>query len=80
MYPTKHIMDNEVSELLKDNIQDEFKLKLVPPGCHRWNVAEVSIKTFKDNFIAILEGLPDSSQIPPQSDCVVNSCHRQNSH
>ncbi len=53
-------MDNKVSEVLKDTIQDDCKLELVPPGCHQQNVAGVAIKTFKEHFIAILAGLPDS--------------------
>ena len=44
--PKKHVMDNEVSEALKEVIEKECKLELVPPGCHRRNVAEVAIKTF----------------------------------
>ncbi len=53
-------MDNEVSEVLKDTIQDDCKLKLVPPGYHSQNVAEVAIKTFKERFITILAGLLES--------------------
>ena len=56
--PTKHVMDNEVSEALREVIEKECQLKLVPPGCHRRNVAEVAIKYFKQHFIAILAGLP----------------------
>ena len=29
--PQKHTMDNEVSELLREMIEKEFKLELVPP-------------------------------------------------
>ena len=57
---TKHIMDNKVSEALKEAIEDKCKLELVPPGCHQRNFAEVAIKTFKEHFIAILAGLPQS--------------------
>ena len=43
--PKKHIMDNEVSENMKNIIRDDCKmeLELVPPGCHRRNAAEVAI-------------------------------------
>ena len=33
---------------------------MVPPDCHRRNIAEVAIKTIKAHFIAILAGLPKS--------------------
>ena len=58
--PKKHVMDNEVSAMLKECITEECQLELVPPGCHRRNVAEVAIKRFKKHFISILAGLPDS--------------------
>ena len=43
--PKKHIMDNEVSENIKNIIRDDWKieLELVPPGCHQRNAAEVAI-------------------------------------
>ena len=56
--PEKHAMDNKVSDTLKEVIEKECKLELVPPGCHQRNVAEVAIKTFKSHFKAILAGLP----------------------
>ena len=56
--PTKHVMDNEASEARREVIEKECQLELVPPGCHRQNVAEVAIKYFKQHFIAILVGLP----------------------
>ena len=55
----KHVLDNECSEKMKELIRDTCKLELVPPGCHRRNVAEVSIKAFKQHFKSILAGLPD---------------------
>ena len=32
--PQKHVMDNEISEAMKEHIRDKFKVKLesVPPG------------------------------------------------
>ena len=76
--PKKHVMDNEVSELLKETIEKECKLELVPPGCHRRNVAEVAIKTFKAHFISVLAGLPSSfplrlwDQLLPQAELTIN--------
>ena len=48
----KHVLDNEVSEAMKELIRDTCKLELVPPGCHRRNIAEVAIKIFKQHFIS----------------------------
>ena len=33
--PKKHVLDNEVSDTMKNHILDNCKLKLVPPGCHQ---------------------------------------------
>ncbi len=35
--PKKHILDNKVSENMKNHIRDmcKFDMELVPPGCHR---------------------------------------------
>ena len=43
--PKRHVMDNEVSDSMKNMIRDEYKMKLelVPPGCLRRNAAEVAI-------------------------------------
>ena len=40
--PKKHVLDDEVSEAMKDVIRNEYKMEmeLVPPGCHRHNAAE----------------------------------------
>lgn len=54
--PRKHVLDNEVSKAMKDLIRETCKLELVPPYCHRWNVAEVQIKNFKAHIISILAG------------------------
>ncbi|EJK53767.1 hypothetical protein THAOC_26721 [Thalassiosira oceanica] len=55
--PRKHVLDNEVSEAMKAVIRDECKLELVPPYCHRRNIAEVQIKNFKGHFISVLAGV-----------------------
>ncbi len=41
--PKKHVLDNKVSENMKNHICDMCKLdmELVPPGCHRRNAAKV---------------------------------------
>ena len=43
----KHILDNECSHAMKEVIKKECELELVPPGCHRRNIAEIGIKIFK---------------------------------
>ena len=53
--PSLHIMDNEMSYLLKDYItRHHSKYQLVPPNQHRANAAERAIRTFKNHFISIL--------------------------
>ena len=61
IFPRKHVMDNEVSEMMKILIREEYKmeLKLVPPGPHRCNASEVAIRNFKAHFISILSGVAD---------------------
>ena len=52
--PKKHVLDNEVSEAMKEVIRTEYQMEmeLVPPGCHRRNAAEVAIRNFKTHFSA----------------------------
>ncbi|KAL7486128.1 hypothetical protein ACHAW6_011734 [Cyclotella cf. meneghiniana] len=40
--PKKHVLDNEISQHMKDHIKDNchFTLELVPPGCHHCNAAK----------------------------------------
>ena len=63
--PTKHILDNEVSEAMKAIIRDEYlmEMELVPPGCHRRNAAEVAIRNFKAHFLSVHAGTADD--FPP---------------
>ena len=56
----KHILDNECSNAMKEVIKQECELDLVPPGCHRRNIAEIGIEIFKNRFISILEGVDPS--------------------
>ena len=56
----KHILDNECSNAMKEVIKQECELELVPPGCHRRNIAEIGIEIFKNRFISILEGVDPS--------------------
>ncbi len=56
--PKKHVLDNEVSENMKNHICDtcKFDMELVPPGCHQHNAAKVAICNFKAHFLSILAG------------------------
>ena len=55
-----HRLDNECSENFKKCIrQNNMTHELVPPDCHRRNMAERAIQTFKNHFVAILSGVDD---------------------
>jgi hypothetical protein len=63
--PKKHVLDNEVSQNMKNHICDTCKLnmELVPPGCHRCNAAEVAKRNFKAHFLSVLAGV--AIKFPP---------------
>jgi hypothetical protein len=63
--PKKHVLDNKVSENMKNHIQDmcNLDMELVPPGCHRRNAAEVAIRNFKAHFLSVLAGV--ANDFPP---------------
>ena len=54
--PIKHVLDNEISDNMKEHIKDTCKMQveLVPPGCHRRNAAKVAIRNFKAHFLSVL--------------------------
>ena len=54
--PKKHVLNNEVLDSMKNMIRNKYnmELKLVPPGCHCQNAAEVVIRNFKAHFLSIL--------------------------
>ena len=60
--PKKHVLDNEISANMKEHIRSKhkFQIKLVPPGCHRRNAAEVAIRNFKAHFLSIIAGTAPS--------------------
>ena len=82
----KHVLDNEVSENMKNHIRDNYKLEmeLVPPGCHRRNAAEVAIRNFKAHFLSILAGTATDFPISlwdrllPQAEVTVNLIRQSN--
>ena len=63
--PKEHVLDNEVSEVMKTIIRDEYQMdmELVQPGYHCRNAAEISIRKFKAHFISVLAGTAEDS--PP---------------
>jgi hypothetical protein len=79
--PKKHVIDNEVSENMKNHICNtcKFDMELVPPGCHQRNAAEVAIRNFKAHFLSILAGVADNfppslwDQLFPQTEITITS-------
>ncbi len=63
--PKKHVLDNKVSDIMKNHICDKckFNLEFVPPGCHQRNAAKVAIRNFKAHFLSVLAGVANS--FPP---------------
>ena len=84
--PKKHVLDNEVSENMKNHIRDTYKLQmeLVPPGCHRRNAAEVAIRNFKAHFLSVLAGAADDfplslwDRLLPQTEITLNLIRQSN--
>ena len=84
--PKKHVLDNEVSEAMKDVIREEYQMEmeLVPPGCHRRNAAEVAIRNFKAHFLSVLAGTTDDfplslwDRLLPQAEITVNLLRQSN--
>jgi hypothetical protein len=84
--PKKHVLDNEISDSMKNLIRDEHRmqLELVPPGCHRRNAAEVAIRNFKAHFLSVLAGVsPDFplqlwDRLLPQTEITLNLLRQSN--
>ena len=84
--PAKHVLDNEISENMKNHIRDKYKLKLelVPPGCHRRNAAEVAIRNFKSHFLSVLAGVAEDfppslwDKLLPQTEITLNILRQSN--
>lgn len=84
--PKKHVLDNKVSEAMKNHIRDDLKftMELVPPGCHRRNAAEVAIRNFKSHFLSVRAGTADNfppslwDRLLPQSEVTLNLLRQSN--
>ncbi len=82
----KHVLDNEVSENIKNHICDSCKLdmELVLPDCHRRNTAKVAICNFKAHFLSVLAGVADNfptnlwDWLLPQSKITINLIRQTN--
>ncbi len=81
-----HVLDNEVSENMNNHICDTCKLdmELVPPGCHRRNIAKVAIHNFKAHFLSVLAGVADNfppnlwDRLLPQTKITINLIQQSN--
>eukprot|EP00956_Cyclotella_meneghiniana_P021291 scaffold38589_cov41-Cyclotella_meneghiniana.AAC.1 len=86
VHPKKHVLDNEISENMKEHIRDKYKfnLELVPPGCHQRNAAEVAIRNFKAHFLSVLAGTADNfppslwDKLLPQTEITLNLLRQSN--
>merc|ERR1712155_310154 len=84
--PCKHVLDNEVSENMKELIRSTYnmELELVPPGCHCCKAAEVAIQNFKAHFLSILAGVADDFPMQlwdcllPQAEITINLLRQSN--
>ena len=84
--PKKHVLDNEISENMKNHIRDthKFQIELVPPGNHRRNAAEVAIRNFKAHFLSVLAGTAESfppslwDRLLPQTEITLNLLRQSN--
>ena len=82
--PMTHILDNEASKELKDEIRKNCDIQLVPPDNHRRNLAERAIQTFKSHFKAVLAGVDDSfpmrlwDRLLPQAVLTLNLLRQSN--
>ena len=64
-----HRLDNECSDNFKKCIRkNNMTHKLVPPDCHRRNLAERAIQTFKKHFVLILSGVNAYAHVHGQHD------------
>ena len=86
IHPWKHVLDNEISENMKQHIKEKYKfeLKMVPPGCHQRNAAEVAIRNFKSHFLSVLAGTAESfplhlwDRLLPQTKITLNLLRQSN--
>ncbi len=79
IFPKLHILDNKCSAEMKATVMlNKMKLQLVPLHDHCRNLADKTIQTFKDHFVAILCGADNAfplhlwDQLLPQAKHALN--------
>ena len=78
------VIDKEASAEYKRVIEEDwnYTYQLVPPDFHRRNSAERAIRTFKGNFLAILDSINPSlpkflwDKLLPQTELTLNLLHQ----
>jgi hypothetical protein len=77
--PKLQTLDNKASTALKNFFTtNDVEYQLVPPHCHRRNVAERAIRTFKEHFVVGLSSVDPtfplhlSDRILTQADITLN--------
>ena len=79
IFPTKQVLDNEISQSYKDAIESfNIDYELVPPHNHERNKAERAIQTFKNHFVSILCGADKDFPLYLWSDILRQAEHTLN--
>jgi hypothetical protein len=79
IFPTKQVLDNEISQAYKDAIASfNIAYELVPPHNHERNKAERAIQTFKNHFVSILCGADKDFPLYLWSDILRQAEHTLN--
>ncbi len=86
--PKKHVLDNKVSDNMKNHIHNmcKFDMELVPLGCHQRNAAEVAICNFKAHFLSVLAGVANNfppslwDRLLPQTEIMINLIRQSNAN
>ncbi len=84
--PKKHVLDNEVTENMKNHIRNtcKFDIEQVPLGCHQCNAAKVTICNFKAHFLSVLAGIAEDfppslwDRLLPQTEITINFIQQSN--
>ncbi len=84
--PKKHVLDNKVSDNMKNHICNtcKFNMEVVSPVCHQRNAAEVAIRNFKAHFLSVLAGVADNfppslwDWLLPQTKITINLIRQSN--
>jgi hypothetical protein len=58
--PKLHMLDNKTPDKFENEIKKNCRIKLVTLDTHQRNLAERAIQTFKNHFMAIIQGLDET--------------------